>query len=410
MTEPESPSAFEAPGLRRLKRKGGRTDCYWVADKKLVVAGYPKKTWRLQGDFEDVGDRLMMASTCRLLQAEMLEWKAGRKAVGHCFERGTLGFLCEAFEVDADLPFRKLRAATQVFYLRYMKILKEDAGQKRISEINGKAIRRWHEAWAPLGVRGSYACVQTLRRVIGYGVECAENKDDPALFVAEVLAKMEFEAPKGRDQRVQHQHVADFRPKAIEAGRGSIALAVSIQFDLGLRQKDVIGEWIRAGDGSREGIMDGQWRWQWGLLWSQIDENWVLRKPTSKSNGKERAEHDIKLYPETLALLQTVPREKRIGPVIIDEGSRKPYRANHFSRTFRKLATESGWPTGVWNMDSRAGAISEAFEAGAEQADVMKVATHTQASTTQKYNRGKLVQTGRVAELRLARRKAENEG
>lgn len=246
-------------------------------------------------------------------------------------------------------------------------------------------------------------------RVVGYGVECAENKDSPWLFLSSVLAKMEFESPKPRDKRVQHEHVAAFRPKAIEEGRRSIATAVSIQFDLGLRPKDVIGEWVRAGNGSRDGIMDSQWRWQWGLLWSHIDDDWVLCKPTSKSNGGEKAEHDLKLYPETLALLQAVPKQKRIGPVIIDEGSGKPYRASHFSRTFRKIADLSGWPKDVWNMDSRAGAISEAFEAGAEQAEVMKVATHTQASTTQKYNRGKIVQTSRVAELRLARRKAENE-
>jgi hypothetical protein len=52
---------------------------------------------------------------------------------------------------------------------------------------------------------------------------------------------------------------------AHEMGRASIALAVTLQFDLGLRQKDAIGEWVKAGDGSREGIMDGLGRWQWGL-------------------------------------------------------------------------------------------------------------------------------------------------
>jgi hypothetical protein len=59
-------------------------------------------------------------------------------------------------------------------------------------------------------------------------------------------------------------------------------------------------------------------------------------------------------------------------------------------------------------MDSRAGALSEAFEAGAEPADVMKAATHTQLSTTMGYNRGSVVQSSRVAELRVARRKTRS--
>jgi len=90
--------------------------------------------------------------------------------------------------------------------------------------------------------------------------------------------------------------------------------------------------------------------------------------------------------------------------VILDEKAGKPYRAAHFSRTFRKIARLAGWPDDVWNMDSRAGAVSEAFEAGAAAADVMTTATHSQMSTTMIYNRGKVVQSARVAELRLAKR------
>jgi hypothetical protein len=48
--------------------------------------------------------------------------------------------------------------------------------------------------------------------------------------------------------------------------------------------------------------------------------------------------------------------------------------------------------------------VSEAFEAGAGAADVMKHATHTQLSTTMGYNRSTVVQSARVAELRKKRR------
>lgn len=156
----------------------------------------------------------------------------------------------------------------------------------------------------------------------------------------------------------------------------------------------------------QDAITEGAWVWQWGLTWSHINGAMILRKPASKSNGSETAEHDLKLYPDLIAELAAIPPERRVGPVILDEGSGKPWHKSHFSRTFRKIARKAGWPDDVWNMDSRAGAVSEAFEAGAQAEDVTKVASHTQINTTMRYNRGKIVQTSRVAELRVARRKS----
>jgi len=173
---------------------------------------------------------------------------------------------------------------------------------------------------------------------------------------------------------------------------------VTLQFELGLRQKDVIGEWGERGAGA-EG-------WSWGLTWGHIDQSMVLRKPTSKSNGAEVAEHDLRRCPDVLAELP----ERGIGPVVLDERTGRPWTASHFSRTFRKIATAAGWPRDVWNMDAKAGALSEAFEAGAKPEDAMKLATHTQLKTTMGYNRGALEQTSRVAELRAARRERPDKG
>ncbi|AWN38556.1 hypothetical protein [Methylobacterium radiodurans] len=197
------------------------------------------------------------------------------------------------------------------------------------------------------------------------------------------------------------------RKAAHEAGRPSIALAVTLQFELSLRQKDVIGEWIKPTAEARAAISGaitaGAWVWEWGLMWSHIDAALRLAKPTSKSNGSEIAEHDLRLHPDVLAELPPCG----VGPIVLDERSGLPWKKAHFSRTFRKIARAAGWPDAVWNMDSRAGAVSEAFEAGAAPADVMRTATHTQMATTMLYNRGAVVQSGLVAELRAQRRRAE---
>jgi hypothetical protein len=126
----------------------------------------------------------------------------------------------------------------------------------------------------------------------------------------------------------------------------------------------------------------------------------ILRKPTSKTNGGEVAEHDLQLHADVISELP----KRGVGPIVLDERTGKPWSTSHFSRTFRKVARLAGWPDDVWNMDSRAGAVSEAFEAGADPADVMKAATHRQLSTTMGYNRGAVVQSSRVAELRQKRR------
>lgn len=394
-----------ALGLRRMKRPSGRIDCYWVADPKLVHAGYPLRTQRLTGDPNKQADWERMERTCRRLQAEMMAWGRGERSVGGRSPRGSLAWLCEAFEVDRDSPMRGLRHSTQLGYARYLRMLVETVGATRLTTISGKTVRGWHERWLIHGERTARYCVQMLRRVVKYGVECATRPDDPCMFLVSVLSNMRFPIPKGRDKRVTHEIVAAFRPAAIAAGRSSIALAVTLQFDLGLRQKDVIGEWVpmpaKPGQASRCPV------WRWGLAWTHIDADGILRKPTSKSNGKQIAEHDLKSYPETLALLQAVPAEKRVGPVVVDERSGQPYRVRQFKVQFRRIANASGWPKDVWNMDCRAGAISEAFEAGADHADVMKAATHTQMSTTMGYNRGGVVQSSRVAELRMARRRTE---
>lgn len=391
-----------APGLKRMKRHNGRVDLYWVADEKAVKAGYLPKTVRLQGEWpsREVEER------CSLLQAEMHRWMREGIEPRIVVPPGTLGWICRAFETDEDSPIHGLRQASKVFYARYIGMVVDKAGDAPLRDIVGSDVRRWHREWtADKGKRQAYACIQALRRVVNYGCEL---RDRSCLELAQVLAKTEFSAPKARKLRPTYEQVVAVREAAHKAGYPSIALAVALQFELGLRQKDVIGEWVRHTPESMakiEGaITSGSAVWEWGLTWSHIDQYLRLSKPTSKSNGSESAEHDLTRYPEVIAELP--PRG--VGPVVLNENTRLPWTPGHFSRTFRKIARAAGWPDEVWNMDSRAGAVSEAFEAGADAADVMRTATHTQMSTTMLYNRGAVVQSSRVADLRAARRKRLN--
>ena len=56
-----------------------------------------------------------------------------------------------------------------------------------------------------------------------------------------ILGKMRFPTPPARRSKLEIEHVNAIRAKARELGLGSIALATVLQFELSLRQKDVIG-------------------------------------------------------------------------------------------------------------------------------------------------------------------------
>jgi hypothetical protein len=95
-----------------------------------------------------------------------------------------------------------------------------------------------------------------------------------------------------------------------------------------------------------------------------------------------------------------VPPERRVGTMILSERTGEPYKHRTFTQTWRKVADVAGVPRDVWNMDARAGGISEGEDAGADEADRMKHAGHTRPETHRKYARGSIEETRRVARAR----------
>lgn len=397
-----------APGLKWRSRKGGRRVPYWVARAELVKRGYPLSTVPLHVPDGHPDPAAFLADRCRLLQAEMLEWASGHQPERATFD-GTLGTLIDVYRADRESPYSKLQHHTRQFYDYGLDLLKAHAGARRLDKVAGRDIRQWHahlrkpaaltEKQIAAGVtenperaRRAYAAIQMLRVVIGYGVteRLAGCRD-----VRDILEEMEFESTGRRESQMTYAHVCAFRKAAHEAGRPSMALGVTLQFDLSMRQGDVIGKWSRESESAEA-------RWSGGLTWSHIKDG-VLVKRTNKTATK--VEHDLTRLPDTQAELALVPAERRIGPIVICEGTGLPYRRRFYAAEFRRIARLAGIPDDVWSMDARAGAVTEALDAGADDSDVMNTAGHTQVSTTHRYNRSSLKKTARVAELRIASRK-----
>ncbi len=162
-----------------------------------------------------------------------------------------------------------------------------------------------------------------------------------------------------------------------------------------MRQIDVIGRWA---EGRAEGGISYRGRlWGGGLTWADLTAE-KLAVRTSKTGAE--GEWTLANYPLLVRAIEAFPEEERIGPAVVDERTGQPYKDKAYGKIWRKIATAAGIPKEVWNMDSRAGALSEAAEAGAEPEDMREFGTHASFETTQRYIRRTGKATDRVAGLR----------
>jgi hypothetical protein len=393
-----------APGYKCKLNCDGTFREGWEARHDIGKRGY-EPTW-VRLHYPDTPEgRRQLSAHCQSLQGQMLAWAANQGEIPKRGYDGTIGSLAHHYQADELSPYRRLKWNSQAMQTKCIKIVIATVGARQVGKLLGPDFLRWHSNWCEPASEGrsmrpwrAKHCIDTVRRLVAYGVTLWY---DDCMRADTILGKLRFPTPLARRSRMMLEHVIAVRHEAHAVGRGSIALATVLQFELSLRQKDVIGEWEPA-PLSEGGIVHRGTRWTNGLKWSDIDSAMVLRKTHTKTGA--HVEFDLRLYPAVLEEIDRVPREKRIGPMIVSEQTDEPYKHRTFTQTWRKVADKAGVPKTVWNMDARAGAISEAYDAGAVETDVMKHAGHKNRQTSARYNRGTLEQTSRVARLRLAKR------
>ena len=396
---------LKAPGLKVRPRADGTTAHYWVASAVAKnTEGYPLKTVRVHGSDDEV------AARCRVLTAELKEWLTKRGQGTRPTYDGTLRSLIRLYQQTAESSYFEVKSNTRSMYDESLRLLETSVGARRLEKVTGLDIRRWHSKFKepaadgkPERHRRAYKAIQLLRIVIGFGVvmnisECFRLKT--------VMEEMRFHVPRGRTAAISFEQTKAICELAISKGRLSLALAQALQFELTLRQIDVIGRWEDAEEADTGGIVFRGQRWRDGLLWSDIDDKGVLVKTTSKT-GKV-AEHDTMQYPFLRAIMDLVPIGQRFGPVVKSETTGLPYQQRYFIKMWRTLADACGVPKDVLNRDSRAGGITEGGDAGADIEMLRHHANHDNIATTQRYNRKTLEKTSNVAQLRVAHRNLKN--
>jgi hypothetical protein len=413
----DHPIVAKAPGLTWRKHRSGRWEARWRPRSDLVERGYPANVYRLwigrPEEFTEL-DMAEISGQCHRMQGEMLMWGRGGTPVLASYD-GTLTGLIRAYQTDPDSSYQKLRYQTKRNYTSLLRALEQDCGtdpeshaDRRIDGLKARHFLRWHEQWTQeRGPGMARGLIGTLRTVLTFGATILEDKG--CLSVKTLLSNMRFKGLAPRSERLTAEQATALRAKAHELGHPSIALAQSIQFECTLRQRDVIGEWVPQDEpGTSDVLAHGQ-KWLRGVRWSEIDENLILRHLTSKR--EKVIVVDLKKAPMVLEelvgglnLVSGLNRTKfpSTGPMIIREKTGLPWQAHDFRAFWRAVATAAGIPKNVWNMDSRAGAITEATDSGAPLEDVRHAATHSNVAMTAKYSRNSEGKTARVMDMRVA--------
>lgn len=419
LSAPTKPANLDAPGLRWRTRNNGWV-AYWICRQDIAKRGFPIKVRELwRGDQPTADEWLAIASQCITLQDEMLTWGKG-DVIENPVARfdDTLRSLIEVYQLDKDSPYQELRYFARKSYESKLRTLAACVGGARISALTFRDFKRWHEGFRAPAIDGgakrvsrAHGLMTMVRLVIGFG---ALLKLPGCKEARATLADMEFENPKRRAEYITAEQANAIRAEAHRCGLPSIALAQAIQFELMVRQKDVIGEWLPM---SEPGVSAIHWagkKWLCGMTWNEIDTDLTLTHRISKSIHGRNAVSDsgagkvkswrLSLYPMIVEELAKIPPDRRVGPMIVAEHNGRPWRKNQFAEAWREIATAVGVPTTVQNRDSRAGGATEADDAGADVETTRKALGHSRPETTRIYTRNEQRATDNIAVIRTKSR------
>lgn len=415
----DKPKLKDAPGYVLRQRRDGWS-VLWQCRTDVYMRGYKPRKVRIAviGNYPTEGERKFISDTCQSFQDDMLAFARDLPAADHSQYDGTIGGLIAAYLTDPDSPFRKKRYASRKSYEAFMRRIKEDHGSVIIKEITARSVLRWHEEWMKRGVTMAHQTITILRLILKFG---STLLNDPACREARLLlSEMTFPVAEPRNTTMTVQQANAIRRALHAKSLHSAALAQSMQFEFMLRQKDVIGEYVPQDEPGISAVIFGQMKWMRGLVWEEVNENFILTHVTSKR--QKSITIDMKLAPMVVEELNALypgiitkneitlaPQVNRSlapasGPIIVCEYTGRPWSANSYRIAWRKAATASGVPKEVYNMDNRASGVSEASDAGADMEKIRHAATHSNISTTQRYSRNSAEKTAEVMRMRVEHR------
>lgn len=105
---------------------------------------------------------------------------------------------------------------------------------------------------------------------------------------------------------------------------------------------DAIGLWVPLDEPGQTDVVNEarRMKWLYGLRWSNIDDNRILRRTRSRTG--EPVELDLGKCSLVLEELKRLSASDTDGPVIISETTGRPYFTHQFRRVWREVADAAG--------------------------------------------------------------------
>ncbi|MDB5579814.1 MAG: putative Phage integrase [Bradyrhizobium sp.] len=350
---------------------------------------------------------------------------------------GTVASACDVYTDHPFSPYNtNIAESTRGAYQDSLKLLKRTVGSRLIRNLTVFDCQHWYAEWRKPAIlsyekngtpvlgperidraHDAISMFKTVIRFVAAGMRRAECRQ-----LADELTKIRFEKGGAREQELTYAQVTAFLAAAQDLSARRVMLperarylsiGVAAQFELLLRQKDIIGGWGKPGRKLPKGVAietHGEEDWAGFFTWENIP-GWRWRMKTSKSKYRAAADFDLTIYGLLYPLLEAVPFDERHGAIIKGEHG-LPIRYRSYIRWFRQIARAANIPDEVWSMDSRAGGATEAEEGGAAFEDIQGALTHSkkQEATTGRYFRRQARTHRAVAEVRQAKRVADEKG
>jgi len=266
---------------------------------------------------------------------------------------GTICNLIDRYRTDPRSQYHKLRYKVRLNYDNMLERIADEPalGPVLIADLDEAKVMAVYQRWSDGGVKLSigHSMFARLRLLCTFG--SAVLNDDDCRRLSSILHNVRIPKPQIVAEPLTAAHARAIRAKAHEMKHPSIALAQAFQFDLRLKQTDVIGEWIPLSEpGVSEVISDSKGKWIRGLRWEEIDANLTLRHITSL--WQEEVVFNLKNAPMVMEELAKIGDRPTRGPVIICEGPNLPWSQAEYRRWWRKVADAAGIPKTVKNMNS----------------------------------------------------------
>lgn len=410
--KPRPPQIPDTPGII-WRPHGAGWEARWQCRTDMIKRGFEPKSQRLWvGQAPTEAEAKAIADGCRRLQDEMLLFGRGGMPEVRPFD-GTFRTLVNCYQTDPDSTYHKLRYHVRTRHEQMLRRMVGKYGHMELTEFKGRVVLAQHKEWTDDGkkIASGHFFVGQLRVLFGFGTTLLEDPECERM--CGVLSKMRFPSPKPRTESITADQVVAIRTLAHRRGWHSIARASTIQFEALVRQKDAIGEWVPLVEPGISDVQHNGKKWLRGIRWDEIDDDLIIRHVTSKKD--KPLEFGMKLSPmmmEELRLFAGIAADAPLtramlpasGPVIVCEYTQRPWVAGEYRRKWRMLAREAGVPDKVFNMDSRAGGITEATDAGADIEHVRHAATHSNIAMTQRYSRGASEKIAKVMRIRAESR------